>query len=208
MAIRASKAATAASRPSSFLDWERRMGFHLAFHMGTANNILHKTTIPWIVTGILQILRQISLPGVGWNAGQAYCAALGLGAYARAEPLLGLTFSALQYGIYLAITDYLPYEGWSGAGVGLGIFAVALAMQVGIGHHVLEPDGRDDAHINGEEFKRTKNPVPLVMVFYYHWCHLWFLMGYRPALWARISAVRSAQDAIVSKKLHPGREKA
>ena len=41
-------------------------------------------------------------------------------------------------------------------GVGLGIFAVALAIQVGIGHHnILEPDGRDDADIHGAEFKHT-----------------------------------------------------
>ena len=84
----------------------------------------------------------------------------------------------------------------------MGIFAVALAIQVGIGHHILEPDGRDDAHINGEEFKRTKNPVPLVMVFFYHWCHLWFLMGYRPALREHISAVRRERDAILSEELH------
>ena len=38
----------------------------------------------------------------------------------------------------------------------MGIFAVALAIQVGIGHHILEPDGRDDAHIHGEKIQAHK----------------------------------------------------
>ena len=43
-------------------------------------------------------------------------------------------------------------------------------------------DGLDDTNQNVAELRRTKNPIPIVLVFYYHLVELLFAAGYRPAL--------------------------
>lgn len=42
--------------------------------------------------------------------------------------------------------------------------------------------GVDDTEKNVAEFKGTKNPVPLVLIFYYHLVEVLFALRYRPAL--------------------------
>lgn len=47
---------------------------------------------------------------------------------------------------------------------------------------LFEEDCRSDTNKNMKEFKATKNPLPLILVFYYHIVELVLLTGYRTDL--------------------------
>ena len=74
---------------------------------------------------------------------------------------------------------------WSG----VVVFALGNVVQTRVGHS-FEPRGRDDTHINMAEFRRTMNPVPLVLIFYYHWVEIFFAFGYAKDAHAEMAAAR------------------
>jgi hypothetical protein len=45
-----------------------------------------------------------------------------------------------------------------------------------------EPNTRDDTKKNMEEFHKTRNPIPLILIFYYHMVELVLLAGVKPEL--------------------------
>jgi uncharacterized membrane protein YGL010W len=74
------------------------------------------------------------------------------------------------------------------------VFAVAFTVQTRIGHGVFER-GIDDTEMNLAELARTKNPIPILLVFAYHGLELLFAAGYRPAISARVEEHRRGELA-------------
>jgi uncharacterized membrane protein YGL010W len=76
----------------------------------------------------------------------------------------------------------------------VGAFVAAFVVQTRVGHGVFER-GIDDTDDNLRELARTKNPVPILLVFYYHLVEVLFAAGYRPALRREMEAHRDAMAA-------------
>ena len=71
---------------------------------------------------------------------------------------------------------------------------VSFVIQTRVGHGVFE-HGLDDTDHNLAELARTKNPVPILLVFYYHLVEVLFALGYRPALAREMAKHRAAELA-------------
>lgn len=164
-------------------DWKRRMGVHEAYHRDFNNRVVHWVCIPSELIAVAALLAAIPL---GPARDAALVAVILLAPiYVATEPLLG----ALMIG-FLAGCRWLSLQALAvsvpatviGAIV---LFAVTFAVQIRIGHGVFEA-GRDDTEQNIEELRRTRNPIPILLVFYYHLVELAFAVGYRPALRADV----------------------
>jgi uncharacterized membrane protein YGL010W len=160
--------------------WVRRMGVHEAYHLSRANRIIHWICIPielWMVVKLLSLVH-VALPVI---------AVVGL-IYLLAEPLAGALMAALLVGMWaLPLTSGRP---WLDAALALAGFVAAFVFQTQVGHNVFEK-GIDDTKMNLAELRRTKNPIPILLVFYYHAVELLFALGYRPALRRAMESFRS-----------------
>jgi uncharacterized membrane protein YGL010W len=72
------------------------------------------------------------------------------------------------------------------------VFAVAFVVQTRLGHGVFER-GIDDTAMNLAELARTKDPIPILLVFAYHTLELLFAAGYRPALHTEVERYRGLE---------------
>ena len=70
-------------------------------------------------------------------------------------------------------------------------------FQTQVGHGVFER-GIDDTDKNLAELRRTGNPVPIVLVFYYHLIEILFAIGYRPALRRAVEQQRDEELARIA----------
>ena len=78
--------------------------------------------------------------------------------------------------------------------VAVALFVGAFVFQTRVGHGVFER-GIDDTAMNLAELRRTGNPIPLVLVFYYHALELLFAFGYRPRLARTMETYRGRELA-------------
>lgn len=169
-------------------DWVRRMGVHEAYHLDATNRLIHWLCIPLELGALVKLLTlvptpvDLSLVGIVLVGG-VYVLADVAGGAAMVALLLALRALATAIG-----TGSLALD----AAAATGLFVLAFVFQTRVGHGVFE-QGRDDTAMNLAEFRRTKNPIPLVLVFYYHAVELLFAAGYRPAVAATMHAHRDRE---------------
>lgn len=163
--------------------WKRRMGVHEAYHQDFHNRLVHWFCIPSELLAVAALLAAIPL---GPARDAALVAVILLAPiYVATEPLLGAFMIAFLAGCRWLSLQALDV---SVAGTIVGaivLFAVTFAIQIRVGHGLYE-EGRDDTEQNLAELRRTKNPIPILLVFYYHLVELAFAVGYRPALRAEV----------------------
>ena len=161
--------------------WKRRMGVHEAYHRNLANRFLHWFCIPLELWAVVKLLSLVPLVP-DFQVDLALVLILVLAPiYLLTEPVIGSLMLAFLGASWYSAHHVLPSLAWPGAFLAVGLFAVTFGAQVLVGHHVFE-EGRDDTEKNLREFAETKNPIPLVLVFYYHLVEIVLNVGYRPAL--------------------------
>ncbi len=188
-----SVATTIGTLPSSgAFGWKRRMGVHEAYHQSTANRLLHWLCIPVELWAVVKLASLVPiLPAYHIDLALVLIVALAP-VYLLTELLAGTLMVAFLAGSWYVAGLVFPETTWAGALAVVVAFALTFGAQVAIGHGVFE-EGRDDTQKNLEEFASTKNPIPLVLVFYYHLVELLLLVGYRPALRRDIQAFTDAE---------------
>jgi uncharacterized membrane protein YGL010W len=80
----------------------------------------------------------------------------------------------------------------------VALFAAAFVVQTRVGHGVFE-EGVDDTEKNLAELRRTKNPIPIVLVFFYHLVEVLLAAGYRPALRAAVERYRAEELSLLQR---------
>jgi len=184
---------------SGRFDWKRRMGVHEAYHQSLANRWLHWSCIP---LELLAIVKLASLASLGGHLDLALVViAIVAPIYLLTEPVIGTTMVGFLVGCWW-LADHGPRfgTGWDVL-VAVALFSATFAVQVAIGHGSFE-GGRDDTNQNLAEFRTSRNPIPLLLVFYYHLVEIFFALGYRPRL-ERDVAVFTARE-IASGRLSGG----
>jgi uncharacterized membrane protein YGL010W len=173
------------------------MGVHEAYHRNAVNRALHWMLIPFELWAVLALLSRIPLGLLG----DAALVAIVLVApvYLVTEPLLGSCMVLFLLGARALALRLMPSSPAWGALVAAAVFAVTFAAQVRIGHGVYE-EGRDDTDKNLAELRRTKNPVPILLVFYYHLVEIALAAGYRPALARDIRTFMDAEMATLESE--------
>jgi uncharacterized membrane protein YGL010W len=167
-----------ATRSAGFFEWKRRMGVHEAYHRDAINRVVHWVCIPLELFAVVKLLTLVPIGPM--NAGLvAVC--LVAPVYLLTDALMGAAMVAILGAFAWSAPLVLPSHPFLAAGAAVVLFALTFGAQVGIGHRVYE-SGRDDTEKNIAELRRTKNPIPILLVFYYHLVELFLASGYRPAL--------------------------
>ena len=170
---------------TSAFDWKRRMGRHEAYHQSAGNRAVHWICIPIELGALVFLFSAAPLPVKGLDLALVLIALLAP-IYLLTEPLAGLLMVGFLVACHRLIAT-APLHGAGRAGLGALLFAVSFAVQVGIGHRFFER-GRDDTALNLAEFGATWNPIPLLLVPYYHLVEILLALGYRPSLKQEIAA--------------------
>ncbi len=158
------------------------MGIHAAFHRSLANRILHWLAIPFELAAVVVLLSFV-------RVGPIDLALVGLVLLAPIYLATELLIGALMVGFLAGCRALALHLSPSLATVlgAIGVFAVTFGVQVRVGHGIFE-NGRDDTNQNLAELRKTKNPIPILLVFYYHLVEIVLMLGYRPQLKRDIEA--------------------
>jgi uncharacterized membrane protein YGL010W len=173
-------------------DWVRRMGVHEAYHLDRTNRVIHWLCIPLELAAVVKLLAAVPTPVDLSLIALVVVGGIYLAADVVAGGLMILLLVALRALVLPLTTGRLGVD----VAIALGVFVAAFAFQTRVGHVVCER-GIDDTDMNLAEFRRTRNPIPLLLVFYYHVVELLFALGYRPALRRSMEAHRAAQLALI-----------
>jgi hypothetical protein len=145
------------------------------------NKIIHGIMIPLQLWGVLHLvsffLRALALSSIWFLLAVAPV-------FLLCDWVIGGSFVVFLF--VLTLVEPRTHVLW-----GPAVFVAANLFQTKIGHS-LEERGRDDTALNLAEFKRTRNPIPLMLIFFYHWAEIWFLAGYRKDLAAEVARAREA----------------
>lgn len=179
-------------------DWVRRMGVHEAHHLDPTNRLIHWVCIPLELAAVLKLLALLPTPV---DAGLVAIAVVGA-LYLVADVAGGLAMIALLLALHVAVGALGSGTPWIDALVAAVVFVAAFAFQTRVGHGVYER-GIDDTALNLAEFRRTRNPIPLLLIFWYHAVELLFAVGYRPTLAATMHAHRAQALAVITKDPRP-----
>ncbi len=175
--------------PTAF-DWVRRMGVHEAYHLDATNRLIHWVCIPIELAALVKLLAVVPTP---IDLARAAIAAVGL-VYLAADLVAGALMIVLLLALRALVAPFTTGARVADVALAAAVFGAAFVFQTRIGHGVFE-HGVDDTAMNLAEFRRTRNPIPLVLVFYYHALELLFAAGYRPALAATMRAHRARELA-------------
>lgn len=194
---------------SGKFDWIERMGVHLAFHTNPINKFMHLILIPFELMGAIALIGAIPFP---FEASDCFSypsliTILLLAAiYVQTDIICGVTFTGFLVVLQAAVFEFMAFAGITGgwrALFGLALFVFFGLIQTQIGHKKFEPEGRDDTEKNMVEFQKTGHPIPLLLIFYYHWVEVFFMFGYKPELKSRVEFFRDSykfpEDSITSK---------
>eukprot|EP01006_Ploeotia_vitrea_P010751 TRINITY_DN27987_c0_g1_i1.p1 TRINITY_DN27987_c0_g1~~TRINITY_DN27987_c0_g1_i1.p1 ORF type:complete len:312 (-),score=129.61 TRINITY_DN27987_c0_g1_i1:61-996(-) len=142
------------------------------------------TVLPltWSVVVVLVV-------GAMWIAADA--PAGGLGAFLLVQ--LWVLANLFHFGFVLKMSATRDAALMVSAGYGAMLFLGALFAQVIIGHGFFEDDAADDTADNLREFRATLNPVPLLLIYWYHLVDLMMLLGYKPVLREHIEMLTHEQ---------------
>lgn len=171
-------------------DWVRRMGVHEAYHLDPTNRLIHWVCIPIQLAAVLKLLALMPVPV---DLGLVAIVLVGI-VYVRADLLGGGSMVALLLALRALVAPLTSGFTVLDAGLAAATFAAAFVFQTRVGHGIFER-GVDDTAMNLAELARTKNPIPIVLVFAYHALELLFALGYRPALRDTIEHYRSGELA-------------
>lgn len=174
----------------SRFDWVRRMGVHEAYHLDPTNRRIHWICIPIELAAVVKLIAAIPAPV---DLGVLAIALVGL-LYVLADALAGTCMVVLLLVLRAVVTPLTTGSALLDSLLAVTVFATAFTIQTRLGHGVFER-GIDDTEMNLAEFARTKNPIPLLLVFAYHGLELLFAAGYRPALSARVEEHRRGELA-------------
>lgn len=175
---------------ASRFDWVRRMGVHEAYHLHPTNRVIHWVCIPIELAAFVKLLAVIPAP-----VDLALAAIMLVGVvYLLADVVAGACLTALLLVLRILVAPLTTGSAPADALAAVLVFAAAFTIQTRVGHGVFE-HGIDDTEMNLAEFARTKNPIPLLLVFAYHAFELMFAVGYRPAISARVEEHRRAELA-------------
>jgi uncharacterized membrane protein YGL010W len=154
------------------------MGAHEAYHRNPLNRVFHWICIPLELAAVIKLLSLVPVGPVdlAWVIIVATAPV-----YLLAEPLIGAVMVAFLMGCARSASLLAPDAPLFGALLAAVTFALTFSAQVLIGHRIFE-EGRDDTEKNLAELRRTKNPIPILLVFYYHLVELFLAVGYRPQL--------------------------
>jgi uncharacterized membrane protein YGL010W len=158
-------------------DWVRRMGVHEAYHLDRTNRIIHWICIPIELASLLWLLASIPTP---MDLSLLAIALVGL-IYLAADLLAGSVMILLLLTLRELVLPWTSGHPLLDAAIAAGTFVAAFVFQTRVGHGVFE-QGVDDTAMNLAELARTRNPIPILLVFAYHAIELLFALGYRPAL--------------------------
>lgn len=172
------------------------MGIHLAYHESRANRVIHGACIPFELFAIVLLLSQVRIAGLPFAL--IALAFVGI-VYLRTDLLIGAAMIALLLGLTLAAHVTSPVPSIAAVALSVAIFATTFLIQLRVGHGIYEA-GVDNTDCNLGEFWETKNPVPLLLVFYFHLAHLILSLGYRPELKAQVEDVRTAELAALRSR--------
>lgn len=191
--------ASAPADPGRFR-WKQRMGAHEAYHRTAGNRLVHWVCIPfelWAVTKLLSLI-----PAGPLGDGALVVVVLVAPVYLLSEPLLGALMVLFLFGCRALALHLLPGAPLLGAVVAALVFAVTFAAQLRVGHGRFEA-GLDDTDKNLAELRKTKNPIPILLVFYYHLVELALAAGYRPGLRRDIEAFTAIEIAAIDASAKP-----
>lgn len=174
----------------SRFDWVRRMGVHEAYHLDPTNRLIHWICIPLELAAIMKLLGLVPSPV---DLDVVAIALVGV-VYVLADAVAGAALTILLLGLRVLVAPMTTGSALLDAALAAAVFAAAFTIQTRVGHGIFE-HGIDDTEMNLAEFSRTKNPIPLLLVFAYHGLELLFAAGYRPALSARVEEHRRGELA-------------
>jgi uncharacterized membrane protein YGL010W len=181
---------------SGKFDWVKRMGVHLAFHTNPINKTMHLILIPFELMGAIALIGRDPLEATNFFSYPSLITILLLGMiYVQTDIICGATFTGFLVLLQAAVFEFMAFVGITGgwrALFGLGLFVVFGLVQTQIGHKKFEPEGRDDTEKNVVEFQKTGRPIPLLLIFYYHWVEVFFMLGYKPELKSRVEFFRDS----------------
>lgn len=171
-------------------DWVRRMGVHEAYHLDRTNRIIHWVCIPIELAALLKLLAAVPAPVDLALLAIALVGVVYLAAELATGALMILLLLALRV-LVLPLTTGAPIVDVTIATL---TFVAAFVFQTRVGHGVFER-GIDDTEMNLAELARTRNPIPILLVFAYHALELLFALGYRSTLRHDMERHRAAELA-------------
>jgi len=144
--------------------WKRRMGVHEAYHQNKMNRIFHFVCIPFQLFAVVLLLSRVSFFG---SVDLAILSIVILSpVYLLTEILLGSCMVAFLGFCWFVSTNLIYLYSWVTT-IAVILFVIAFTFQVFVGHSYFEA-GRDDTNKNLAELARSKNPIPIVLIFYNH----------------------------------------
>ena len=179
-------------------DWVRRMGVHEAYHLDPINRSIHWLCIPIELAAVVTLLGAVPAPV---DLGLVAIGLLGV-VYVRADAPSGVAMTGLLLALRALAAPFTTGSAPLDALVASAVFVAAFVIQTRIGHGVFE-HGIDDTAMNLAELARTRDPVPILLVFAYHALELLFAAGYRPAVREEVERYRSAELARIANDPRP-----
>ena len=176
--------------------WIRRMGEHEYYHQDFRNRWTHWLCIPVELLIIIKILSILSFWSIGSVKIDFALVAIALLApfYLLTEFLMGSAMVLALLYLYHCAT-LLIFDSNTAVVFYIILFAIVFSLQTKLGHGRFEIDGRDDTERNLAEVRKTWNPLPLFLIFYYHLVEVFFALGYRPKLQATMRGFRDHHAA-------------
>jgi len=175
-------------------NWIERMGAHEAYHQGFLNRLIHWICIPFELFGIIKILSIVTFSIRNIPVDLAFLTILMISpVYLVTEVLAGSLMVLFLLGLWMISQQAFHSVGESLI-IGLLATVIGFVIQTKVGHRLCEEGGRDDTERNIEELKRSKNPIPILLIFYYHLLELLFAGGYRPKLKFRVDLYRKKEE--------------
>jgi uncharacterized membrane protein YGL010W len=180
-------------------EWLRRMGVHEAYHLSRANRLVHWLCIPIELFAVVKLLTLIPAAPIALGAlGRLDAALVVIALVGLVYLAADLPAGALMTACLLGLRQLAPFV-TSGslaidAAIAVAAFVVPFVVQTRVGHGIFE-QGIDDTAMNLAELRRTRDPVPILLVFFYHLVEILFALGYRPALRLAMEGFRAAELA-------------
>lgn len=170
-------------------DWLYRMGVHEAYHLDARNRLIHWLCIPLELWSVLKLGTLIQFMGL--NLGFVLFLAASA-VYIAADVVMGMAMAFFLF-ILLCVCVYLDLGPvWAEAMLAVVVFSASFLVQTKVGHDVFQA-GVDDTRQNLEELKQSKNPIPILLIFFYHLVEIFFALGFRKDLRAQVEAFRDLE---------------
>ena len=170
-------------------DWIERMGVHEAYHQNPINRWIHWICIPLELWSIIKFLSLIRF--ADYNLALLVVLVVSL-IYILVDLVAGM---AMTFFLFIMLTSavYINMGAlWKEILFSVLVFVASFLFQTKIGHGIFEK-GVDDTTRNIDEFKKNKDPIPMILIFYYHFLQILFSFGYRTDLFTQMKNYRNLE---------------